>query len=75
MQQAGWAGACQRRGWYVGVCEKKVKTRQREQKRERDLFNREDWGHIVFFFFFQERDDRWKEKLRKRSGKKRGYRS
>lgn len=37
----------------MGVCEKKAKMRQRERKRERDLFNREDGGHIVFFFSFK----------------------
>lgn len=61
----------------MGVCEKKkkAKMRQRERKRERgreDLFNREDGGACRFFFFFQERDDRWKERLRREKvGKRR----
>lgn len=60
----------------MGVCEKKkkkVKMRQRERKRERgreDLFNREDWGGACFFFLFQERDDRWKERLRREKSRK-----
>ena len=53
---------------------KKVKMRQRERKRERgreDLFNREDWGGgACFFFLFQERDDRWKERLRREKSRK-----
>lgn len=74
MQQAGWAGACQHQGWYVGVCEKKVKMRLGEQKRDRDLFNREEGGHIVFFFLLRER---WqiKESLGRKKVKKGDYRS
>lgn len=53
---------------------KKAKMRQRERKRERgreDLFNREDWGgECHFLFFFQERDDRWKERLRREKNRK-----
>lgn len=43
-----------------------MKMSERELKRERDLFNR--LGEHLFSF--QERDDRWKERLRRGRGKK-----
>lgn len=57
-------------GMWVCV-RKKVKMRQRERVRE-TCFNREDGGARCFFFF-QERDDRWKEAWKKwetKSGEK-----
>lgn len=50
------------------VCVRKKWSWERELKRERDLFNR--LGERIFCF--QERDDRWKERLRRGQGKKSG---
>lgn len=62
MQLAGWAGACQRRGWYVGVCEKKKKKkREAETDSERGieicLRGRTRAKSFFFFSFFQEMTD------------------
>lgn len=52
-----------------GGKKREAKMRRRMKEGERDLFKREDGGHI---FLFQERDDRWKERLRWDKGEKKG---
>lgn len=48
------------------VCEKGKKKRKPKDETARV----KDWEGIVFvFFFFQERADRWKERLRREEGK------
>lgn len=63
-------------GMWVCVRKKKKRRWDRESERgregERTCLIGKMGGHVVFFFFFQERDDRWKERLRREKvGKRR----